>query len=191
MDRDRKRYCFFKNCFSPVIVRYKVEHPFRLSDAIAFLQPVEGDVIQFDTGRVWDQGSFFRSIPEVDFSKIVITEDDVEQLTELAHSLSKNFDSGGHEMFMSMPITKLDTDKLLQLLSLVNNVKPLQGYYVCKSVETVILTRKNEDGGISSMALMKDGDGKFLFLFVARFFPTFNITTRYMELHKLASTFRF
>lgn len=96
------------------------------------LQPKADDVLIFDTGRIWRDGSFKRSIPKVDFERISVTDEQRAKWTETAAEIDVSDGTGNGDWFYTGTAAFEFTD-LPVILKLIHERTPLEGFYLCPS----------------------------------------------------------
>lgn len=110
--------------------------------AISRLKPSAGDVIKFDTGRIWDQLSFVNALPKVDFSLIKVSDEDRALHSDVVHSIVRGYHDSGAEVAMFMDVTFPWTSANV-VMALVNEIMPLDGFFCSLSSKLLWIKKKD------------------------------------------------
>lgn len=96
------------------------------------LQPKTGDVVIFDTGRIWRDESFVRSIPNVDFERISVTDEQRAKWSETAAGIDVSDGTGGGD-WLCRNTADFEYSDIPVILKLIHERTPLEGFYLCPS----------------------------------------------------------
>ena len=117
-----------------------------LTDAVIRLRPEPKECVEFDTKRIWRNLSFNRSIPPVDFDKVIVTDEQRGRLSELAGTIYVSDGSSGCESLCISSIHCNFAD-FAALFKLIHERTKLEGFYLCPSSRRAWI-RRGKFGGI-------------------------------------------
>lgn len=119
------------------------------------LNLVVGDVLTFDTGRIWDQKSFVHALPIVDFGAVKITEKDSIPYANIAQIMARNYHDSGRE---SASFHEIDFpwEEAYKVMKAVNDIMPLDGFFCSLTSKTLWMKKK---GSSRIMVIRRHTDG--------------------------------
>lgn len=112
-----------------------------IDSAVKRLNPNPGDIVLFDTGRIWEGLSFVNVIPEIKFQPYSVSDTFREKYVELATTIAKRYHDSGEETLSFCPID-FPWDSTLEMLAYVNEILPLHGYIISHSTRTIWLKKR-------------------------------------------------
>ena len=101
----------------------------------------EGDLITFDTDSIWDQRTFLKCIPKVDWDSIIVTDEQKRKsFLPLAESLARIYHDSSEECALRVSID-FPWQQRDVVLKLVHEIMPLHGFFAFENGTEIILRK--------------------------------------------------
>lgn len=125
--------------------------------AVSRLKPRDDDQLTFEA-EVWHGYTFINALPKVNFSVFKVSDEDRATLTEVAEKIAKCYHDSGMEVALHMEIS-FDWNKVKEIMTLVSERFPLDGYFYAASSNMIWLKKKNS----SSLMFINKIDDKTIY----------------------------
>lgn len=132
-----------------------------IRNAVTRLNPADGDVIIFDTGRIWDSLSFWQSLPRLQPCEV---SEELRQKLSPQVDLALRYNDREEENIGQ----QIDWTTVPQFMTLVHERSPVVSYYPLPSLNMIIYESAGRYGGEPGLSCIYIDDGKFSFTYAPR-----------------------